>query len=324
MCKHTYHHYATCGHIACFTLDACIEQSTSIRSRSPVSGHQIDTAHGSLPLSQDIYCLQCEFESIDGSNGLMTPETECSANGTPLVQNRLEFTTLGEVDDSLGLITGEFEALPMPGFEGDYCLPGRAFDHDEDVVSPVPQRGFGPVSRASAIDPRLEEPYPLSAHPEDEFRGAVFERDSDLVLRSHDLPASEMYSHNDQGFYEVERWMDNTYPNPEHGYELAGSSSQSSSFHGDFQVANGFDVFEDCSTHNVDANPGQGSAKLREGWADLSEREHGDGVVRSEERSCGWDADDESDGEVERVYLTPPGSWLQPPSPESGRGMGTR
>ncbi|RJE22885.1 hypothetical protein PHISCL_04781 [Aspergillus sclerotialis] len=65
MCKQTYHHYPSCGHIANWTVDSCIEFTNTLRDM--VVGQMMpcprtQTTHDLLPLSHPTFCYQCERE----------------------------------------------------------------------------------------------------------------------------------------------------------------------------------------------------------------------------------------------------------------------
>ncbi|KAL2870533.1 uncharacterized protein BJX67DRAFT_377889 [Aspergillus lucknowensis] len=90
MCNYTYHHYPTCGHIANFTLAACVELINSLRLRAPLlRGHEVHATHNLAPFTQVNACMQCEAE---WATGTMSPRHNGSsaANGNPLRYIALE------------------------------------------------------------------------------------------------------------------------------------------------------------------------------------------------------------------------------------------
>lgn len=65
MCKQTYHHYPSCGHIANWTVDSCIEFTNTLRDMvmgQMMSCPKTQTTHDLLPLSHPTFCYQCERE----------------------------------------------------------------------------------------------------------------------------------------------------------------------------------------------------------------------------------------------------------------------
>ncbi|RMJ26977.1 hypothetical protein PHISP_02165 [Aspergillus sp. HF37] len=65
MCKHIYHHYPSCGHIANWTVDSCIELTNSLRERpvrQMLSCQKTETTHDLLPIASPTLCFQCERE----------------------------------------------------------------------------------------------------------------------------------------------------------------------------------------------------------------------------------------------------------------------
>lgn len=66
MCKYTYHHYPSCGHIANWTLDSCIGFTSSLRLMR--AGHimvckESETTHDLLPVTHFTACFQCDRET---------------------------------------------------------------------------------------------------------------------------------------------------------------------------------------------------------------------------------------------------------------------
>jgi hypothetical protein len=87
----------------------------------------------------------------------------------------------------------------------------------------------------------------------------------------------------------------------------------------DAQEVPDVDIFNDCSVHDVDANPEQQANKAGEEWADDMDSEYGYSFWKSDGR--GWfsrdsysDSDD-SDAENSSVSWTRQRSGLQSPKP---------
>lgn len=65
MCKNTYHHYPSCGHIANWTVDSCIEFTNALRLQPAGQMffcEETETTHDLLPLTCATMCFQCERE----------------------------------------------------------------------------------------------------------------------------------------------------------------------------------------------------------------------------------------------------------------------
>ncbi|CAG8906087.1 unnamed protein product [Penicillium nalgiovense] len=65
MCKHTYHHYPSCGHISNWSMTSCQEYTNKLRLAGPkhsVSCTQIKASHDLLLSTQPSMCVQCERE----------------------------------------------------------------------------------------------------------------------------------------------------------------------------------------------------------------------------------------------------------------------
>ncbi|KAJ5558227.1 hypothetical protein N7461_002199 [Penicillium sp. DV-2018c] len=65
MCKHTYHHYPSCGHISNWSMTSCQEYTNELRLAGPgrsVACTNITASHDLLLLSQPSMCVQCESE----------------------------------------------------------------------------------------------------------------------------------------------------------------------------------------------------------------------------------------------------------------------
>lgn len=65
MCRQTYHHYPSCGHIANWTTESCIEFTNSLRGLfmdQIASCPKTETTHDLLPLTHPTFCFQCERE----------------------------------------------------------------------------------------------------------------------------------------------------------------------------------------------------------------------------------------------------------------------
>ncbi|KAJ5213261.1 hypothetical protein N7449_000430 [Penicillium cf. viridicatum] len=65
MCKHTYHHYPSCGHISNWSMTSCQEYTNKLRLAGPecsASCTQITPSHDLLLSTQPSMCVQCESE----------------------------------------------------------------------------------------------------------------------------------------------------------------------------------------------------------------------------------------------------------------------
>lgn len=65
MCKQIYHHYPSCGHIAKWTVESCIEFTNSLRgvfTGQIASCPKNQVTHDLLPLTHSTLCFQCERE----------------------------------------------------------------------------------------------------------------------------------------------------------------------------------------------------------------------------------------------------------------------
>lgn len=66
MCRHTYHHYPNCGHIANYTVMSCLEFTYQLRHLAGVDWHlscdSLRISHDLLPADHSDLCLQCAYD----------------------------------------------------------------------------------------------------------------------------------------------------------------------------------------------------------------------------------------------------------------------
>ncbi|KAJ5898132.1 hypothetical protein N7504_008420 [Penicillium tannophilum] len=66
MCRHTYHHYPNCGHIANYTVMGCLEFTNQLRYLANMERHlscdDIKISHDLLPADHPDLCLQCAYD----------------------------------------------------------------------------------------------------------------------------------------------------------------------------------------------------------------------------------------------------------------------
>lgn len=66
MCKYTYHHDPSCGHISSFNLDTCTAFTSSLRNteseKRPITCAKTVHNHDLVHPSNPVLCLQCEWE----------------------------------------------------------------------------------------------------------------------------------------------------------------------------------------------------------------------------------------------------------------------
>ncbi|KAL4913311.1 hypothetical protein BDW62DRAFT_167011 [Aspergillus aurantiobrunneus] len=114
MCRHIYHHYATCGHIASFTLDACIELTNAIRSQVQLANHSTLATHDLLFPVQKIDCMQCKVEQQTGMQSSRHPGSTSQFTNRVGAQNPLNYIALEGINASGPLITADFTMTVPP------------------------------------------------------------------------------------------------------------------------------------------------------------------------------------------------------------------
>ncbi|KGO78210.1 hypothetical protein PITC_034250 [Penicillium italicum] len=81
MCKHTYHHYPSCGHISNWSMTSCQEYTNKLRLAGPersVSCTKIKPSHDLLISTQPSMCVQCESEWAEKISSLGNDQTQTS------------------------------------------------------------------------------------------------------------------------------------------------------------------------------------------------------------------------------------------------------
>ncbi|CAG8897668.1 unnamed protein product [Penicillium egyptiacum] len=98
MCKHTYHHYPSCGHISNWSMTSCQEYTNKLRLTGPersVSCTQIKPSHDLLLSTQPSMCVQCEREwaenlSSHGGDQTQTSNSYRKIEGLGAIGNVIE------------------------------------------------------------------------------------------------------------------------------------------------------------------------------------------------------------------------------------------
>ncbi|KAJ9488264.1 hypothetical protein VN97_g5016 [Penicillium thymicola] len=94
MCKHTYHHYPSCGHISNWSMTSCQEYTNKLRLAGPegsASCTKITPSHDLLLSAQPSMCVQCESEwaenlSSHGDDQIQSSNSYRSIEGMDLGQ----------------------------------------------------------------------------------------------------------------------------------------------------------------------------------------------------------------------------------------------
>lgn len=140
MCKHIYHHYPSCGHIANWTVDSCIELTNSLRERTAgqmLSCQKTETTHDLLPIASPTLCFQCERGWQEEAEQKDWRHRHAGhGQGYVSIEGLGSLAPISEVHvkSSLGVV-GDKEPADPKGDHQDRKKPGSEQDHKASIVN---------------------------------------------------------------------------------------------------------------------------------------------------------------------------------------------